>query len=112
MSASDGEARRSGAGGTHQQITCASVQSASQKNIHPFDAARHGLADEIAVLFSRYDSWEYLDAAGLDHVIVRAAQKATASNFADVYLTTRRDAKRLPHGKRSPVADHLSIRQT
>jgi hypothetical protein len=39
-------------------------------------------------MFSRYNSREYLDTAGFDHVIVRATQKVAASNFSDTQLTT------------------------
>ena len=110
MSVSNGKARLSGARGTHQQITGASVHSASQKNIHPFDAARYRLADEIAVLLFQYNSRENPDPAGLDNVIVRATQKTTAANFADAQMTTLRAVDRLVATQSDyPMANALQL---
>ena len=103
VSVSNRQTRFPGARGTNQQITGTSVHSASQKNIHPFDAARYGLADEIAVLFFRYNS---------GHTSPRRCRSRNRAGHPNNYCRefcgrlyddaqrrrpTHHDAKRLPH---------------
>jgi hypothetical protein len=61
-------------------------------------------------MFSRYNSGEDLDTAGLNHVIVQATQKTAASNFPDAHLTTLSTVWRLIATQSDhPVANALQL---